>query len=1146
VVDWYVYDRTGNRFQEDHIVSSTNVFFSLIVCLIALTQAANAQTAGVQVREENIVLPTYLAGAPEPNPMFYFGRASQGAEGRVYPYPLYDTLTNKKVDKSYKMVYLENEYVRIGILPEIGGRVFEGLDKTNNYHFFYRQHVIKPALIGLIGAWISGGIEWNIPHHHRASTFLPVQYRVAANTDGSKTVWVGELEVRHRMRWAVGYTLYPGKAYMETKMRILNRTPVVHTMLCFANVAVHVNEDYQVIFPPSTQYGTHHHKREFTTWPVSTGRYGGADFSKGVDVSWFKNHDSSNSIFAWNYEDDFLAGYDHGKKAGTMAVADHNIVPGKKLWTWGNGPRGRMWDHILTDEDGPYIELMVGAYSDNQPDYTWLQPYEVKSFEQYWYPFRDIGGVKKANLQAAVNLASGKDGTAEVGFYTTSAHPAAMVTLTAGSQVLMKETVAINPAKPFLRQVKVPAGVDEHDLRAAISVKGKELVWYSPERLTQKPMPKAVEAPPAPQDIRTTEELYLTGLWIEQFHNPTLDPDPYWEEALRRDPGDVRANTALGINRLKKARFAESEKLFRKALERAADRHATPKDAEPTYYLGLALKAQGKLDDAFNAFFKSTWNLAWRAAGYYSLAEIAAARGDQEAALEYADRSLDANALNVRALNLKAALLRHLGRTKEAGDVLATAFRRTDPLDVRLIAERWLLVKSPEAAKEMAAAMNAHPATMAETASEYLNAGMWKDGAEVLSHVTEAAPDKNKISPVAYYYLGYFAERSGQAARAAEYYAQAMKQPPNYVFPFQYEMIDVLQSAMKANKGDARAPYYLGNLLYDWQPDEALKMWERSVALDGSFAIAHRNLGIAYSHMRTDGALNKAIAELERAVSMKSKYPIHFAELDQLYEAAGADPEKRLALLEENHTIVQQRDDALAREVALKVFAGKYDEAIRLMTGRQFSVWEGGSLNVAGDWTDAHVLRGRQRLAAKRFQEALDDFQAALKIPSNLPSERRGGGGDRNAEVLYWTGQAYAAMGEMERARQSWKEAASGGAPARRRPGGEGMPGSGGSQAYYQALSMKRLGENEKANELLREMVKSGTRALEQASARGDFFSSFGEKQSRRDVEASAHYQIALGALGLGEQERARQHFDQVMRSNPSHLGAKTLRADVR
>ena len=216
----------------------------------AIVSQAHAASDAVTITERDVTIPTYLAGDPDPNPIFYFGRASQGAQGRVYPYPLYDSLTGDKTDKTYKLIYLENEFVRIGILPEIGGRLFEAVDKTNNYDFIYHQHVIKPALIGLIGAWMSGGIEWNIPHHHRATTFLPVQSKIEENADGSKTVWVGELELRTRMRWAVGYTLYPGKSYLECKVRIINRTPFANTMLCFANVAVHANDNYQVIFPP--------------------------------------------------------------------------------------------------------------------------------------------------------------------------------------------------------------------------------------------------------------------------------------------------------------------------------------------------------------------------------------------------------------------------------------------------------------------------------------------------------------------------------------------------------------------------------------------------------------------------------------------------------------------------------------------------------------------------------------------------------------------------------------------------------------------------------------------------------------------------------------------------------------------------------
>ncbi len=1114
-----------------HATRSTSIVCLSLLMVVGLLSPA---PAAVSVKETNVVIPTYLAGAPEPNPMFFFGKASQGAEGRVYPYPLYDTLTGEKVDKTYKMIYLENEYVRIGILPEIGGRIFEGVDKTNGYNFFYRQHVIKPALIGLIGAWISGGVEWNIPHHHRASTFLPVQYSIEENADGSKTVWVGELEVRQRMRWAVGYTLRPGKSVLEASLRIVNRTPVVNTMLCFANAAVHANENYQIIFPPHTQYVTYHSKTTFASWPIATTRYSGADFTGGVDVSWYQNHINSNSMFAWNYEDGFFAGYDHGQEAGTMSVANQHVVPGKKFWTWGSGERGRMWDKILTDQDGPYIELMVGAYSDNQPDYSWLQPYEVKSFEMYWYPFRDIGGVKNANLDAAVNL-DVNDRLANVGFYTTSSYPKATVQLKLADRVLVKSTVAISPGKPYTKSVTLPEGADPNTLRAALLVNDKELVAYSPVRLEPKPMPTPVTAPPAPADIKTNEELYLTGLRIEQFHNPNLEPDPYWQEALRRDDGDVRVNTALGINYLKKAKYEEAEKLFRKALVRLTDRYTSPKDGEPLYYLGLTLKAQGKHDEAFEVFYKATWSMAWRAPAYYELAEIACQRGNMTEALDLVDRSLEANTLNIRAVNLKAAVLRHLGRSKEALQVLASSARRADPLDVRAMAERWLASDDRKSAQRMTDTMNAYPPTAQEVAAEYLDAGLWQDGWTVLAKVVEAAPDKAKVSPMVYYYLSYFADKMGQSFKALSYARQGQAASPEYVFPFQDEASAVLQHAMTIEPSDPKAPYYLGNLLYDWQPDKATALWEQSVSLDPKFAIAQRNLAIAYSHQKDEQALARAVACLEKAVSLPKTYAMHFTELDELYGTTGVAPEKRLGLLEKNEQVVAQRDDAMSRMIELKVVMGQYDEAIQLMTGRQFEVWEGGTLSVAESWADAHLLRGRQYVTAGKFQEALTDFQAAQEIPENLPSERRGTGG-RDAEAAYWTGIAQEGLGDLEKARQSWTQATES-SPGRGRWGGRG--GSGGSaQLYWQALSLRKLGQEQKATEMFQQLIQNGTNQL-QPRAESDFFASFGRQQSPQFRTANAHYLMGLGYVGLQDKEQAQEQFRAALRSNPSHLGAR-------
>ena len=1116
------------------------LFLSLAAVLLVGPSSWGAAPSPVKVWETKTVIPTYLAGEPERNPMFFFGRESQGAQGPVYPYPMYDSLTGKKVDKTYTVVYLENEYIRIGVLPEIGGRIFEGVDKTNNYNFIYRQHVIKPALIGLIGAWISGGVEWNIPHHHRASTFLPVQYKVEENQDGSKTVWVGELEVRQRMRWAVGYTLRPGKAYLEASIRILNRTPVVNTMLCFANLAVHTNQNYQVIFPPSTQFGVYHGKREFTAWPVSHTRYSGADFTKGVDISWYKNHIQANSVFAWNYEDDFFAGYDHGKEAGTMSVADHNIVPGKKFWTWGNGPSGRSWDKILTDDDGPYIELMVGGYSDNQPDYSWLQPYETRSFSMNWYPFRDIGGVKKANLDAAVNLEVAA-GSAKVGFYATSAHQAAEVMLKAGERVLLRETISIDPGKPYVKQVAVPDGIDQHDLVASISDGGRELVSYRPVRLTPQPTPKTVTPPAAPKDIKTNEELYLTGLRAQQFHDPVVDPIPYWEEALRRDPGDARVNTAMGITSFGKARYEEAEKYLRAALDRLTDRYTTPKDAEAIYYLGATLKAEGKTEEAYGYLYKATWSQAWKAAGYYSLAEIAASRGDMAASLDLVDRSIDSNALNIRAQNLKAAVLRHLGRPEEALRVVATASHRADPLDVRSMAEVWLASKTAAAGATLGYTMNAHPATAQETAAEYLDAGLWQDGTDVLLQMTAAASDKSKIHPMAYYYLGYFAGKLGQPQRASEYYGLAKAMPPDYVFPFENEEIDVLRQAVRANPRDARAAYYLGNLLYDWRPEEALKMWEASEAIDPSFAIVHRNLATAYMHRKSGSDLNGAIAELEKAVSLDRKYPLHFTELDELYEQAGTPLEKRLPLFEQNAAVVEQRDDAENRAIALKVALGRYDEAIGIMTGRPFAVAEGANLNVSEHWTDAHILRSRQRITAKRYQEALADLEAAVTIPPNLPVGLGDVVGARGAEVEYWTGAAYEGLGEHEKALAAWNKAAALQETGGRRRG----PVPAGAQPYYRALALEKLGRNDQAKAVFESLVASGTAALAQTAPAAGRGGRPGRAQSSRVRSANAHYLAGLGFLGLNEPARAKTELSQAVELSPDLLGARTALASM-
>jgi tetratricopeptide (TPR) repeat protein len=762
----------------------------------------------------------------------------------------------------------------------------------------------------------------------------------------------------------------------------------------------------------------------------------------------------------------------------------------------------------------------------------------------YWYPVRGISGVKNANLDAAVNLEVADERNARLGFYTTTSHAAATVLVRTGNRVLLQEDVPIDPGTPFVTTLEMPSGVDEYDLHASISVDGKELIAYSPTRQLPEPMPSAVEPPPPPEQIPAVEELYLAGLRIAQFHNPALDPEPYWEEALRRDPGFSSANMALGVLALERARYDEAEGYLRAAVDRVTAQHTTPKDAEPLYYLGVVLNMQRKFDEAVDVLSRATWNAEWKAAAHFSLAELATLRGDLETALSHVDRSIAANALNIRALTLRASLLRHVGRRDDAVHVLEHARDFTDPLDVRLLAERWLLSGESDAGADLDLTLRDHSATGLETAVEYMNAGLWADAAALLDRQAAASEDAGSVSPMVYYYRGFVAEALGASEEAVQHYHTAKALPPDYVFPFQQEAVAVLRRAIEASPDDARARYYLGNLLFDWQPEEAVRLWEESASLDHTFPIVFRNLALAWSHRGGQGSLDSAIALMETAVSLSDSYPIHFFELDRLYEAAGRSPELRLEMLELHLASIIQRDDATARVINLKIVTGKADEAIELLSGRVFDIWEGGARFNPGDaWTNAHLIRGRQHLRAGAFDDAAEDFEAALIFPANLRAQESGNMAPRLAEVTYWIGIAHEAMGDAGRAEEIWRRITT--LEFQPPRGGRTMSVNQGAQLYHQARSLEKLGLEEEAAGIFRELRWAGEALQADTPEAVGYFSSFGQRQSQRVTLASAHYLTGLGHLGLGQLEVARNQFESALDASPDHLGARMALSEM-
>src|SRR6266550_2722025 len=269
---------------------SSRVRLSATRVSMAVSNAPDMEGAkDVHVRVEEIVIPTYLPAMPDKNPMFLEKRVYQGSSGKVYPLPFTDRIAEKPVDRKWKAVWIENEFIRAMVLPEIGGRIHVLQDKTNGYDAIYNQPVIKPALVGLAGPWISGGIEFNWPQHHRPATFLPLDFKIEEHADGSKTIWCSDHDPMARMKGMHGVCLHPGRSYLELKVRAYNRTPFVQTFLWWANVATRVHEGYQSFFPPDVYYVADHARRSMSEYPLCQGRYYGVDYGergrKGVPQS---------------------------------------------------------------------------------------------------------------------------------------------------------------------------------------------------------------------------------------------------------------------------------------------------------------------------------------------------------------------------------------------------------------------------------------------------------------------------------------------------------------------------------------------------------------------------------------------------------------------------------------------------------------------------------------------------------------------------------------------------------------------------------------------------------------------------------------------------------------------------------------------
>ena len=992
----------------------------------------------VKAWRETVTIPTYEAGAPEKNPIFLEKRVYQGSSGVVYPYPVIESISDKKVDKEYDAVWLENEYIKVMVLPQLGGRIHMAYDKIAKRHFIYYNQVIKPALVGLAGPWISGGIEFNWPQHHRPSTFMPVDCTIEEHSDGSITVWCNEMERMFHQRAQAGFTLHPGCAYLEIRGVLCNRSELPQTFLWWANPAVKVNDAYQSVFPPDVNAVFDHGKRAVSTFPIATGVYYKMDYSAGVDISNYKNIKVPTSYMVAKSKYDFEGGYENDTNCGMLHVADHRVSPGKKQWTWGNGDFGRAWDRNLTDEDGPYIELMAGVYTENQPDFSWLMPGEEKSFVQYFFPYRELGVVKNASKDIVLNLDPYGSDKVRIRIFATSRQELPVTLRSDGGRVVYEKDIVLSPERVF-DEIVSTGGVPYGQL----TLQAGALSWH-PEASGNE-IPPAAEAALLPSQIDTCEQLYLTGLHLEQYRHASWSALDYYEEALRRDPQDVRCNNAVGLWYLRRGRFAKAEPYLRTAVKVLCKRNPNPYDGEPLYNLGLCLKYQGKAKEAYDWFYKSSWNAAWQEAGYLACSRISCSEGRFEDALWEVDRALWRGWHNHQARALKAAVLRRIGRTDEA---LALISESLD-IDKFNFGCQWLrCLITNENIATFAALMRDECENYDEVALDFCAAGL-RDEADALWAL---GASRNALSEMSYYYWSYYCDVMPQAGNGS------------IAFPNRLEAIATLE----AKPQDPRAAWLLGNLWYDKrQYDQAVVCWEHAVALEDKFPAAWRCLALAYYNKQHDAA--KALDAMERAYRLDESDARILMELDQLHKKLGTPAQQRLDCLQAHRKQVESRDDLVLEEITLLNDLGRYDEAKTRLDAHIFHPWEGGEGKVPAQYQRCRVELARQAMEEDRCKDAIALLEECLKYPRHLGEGKLYGAQEQ--DFYYWLGCAWKRAGDDDKASACWQKASEGNLePVPALYYNDAKP----EKIYYQGLALKALGRDDEAEVKFRKLTDYG------------------------------------------------------------------------
>ncbi len=973
------------------------------------------------VREASLTLPTYRIKGANRNPVF----RSQYGVAHIYPYTLLDDIESTCANRTYRTLELENQYLRVTVLPELGGRVYSVFDKVSQCEVFYKNPTVRFAPLAIRGAFFSGGVEFSFPVAHAPTTCDKVHWVIRENDDGSASVSVGALEHMSGLRWTVTLTLYADRCALAQDVWLFNPGTVPGRYHYWTNASLDANEGTEFIYP--LERARSYEFAGTASWPVARldlilddaglpGMEGvpmwpASRLHEPINFRWQKNMLAQVSVFGRNVASDYFGAWQHKVDHGYAHVASCRDVSGMKLWSWGNAAVGVVNQTALTDDGSLYAETQCGAM-ETQLDFDFLPPGGSRGWREWWIPLRGLGGLTCASetIGAKINLVPIGEGdlvNLVVALCPAEAYESARVRVTIPGKILLEETFSASPRQPWSSGVRLPM-VEIADNPITLVVEdslGRVLLENTLSREPGNPPPISSGARSEPT---TGDDLYRLGLEFENLDNREQARDAY-VRALQLQDDQAGAHLRYALLLLRAAQYAEADAHFSRAVELGVP--------EAAYYRGLIAVHEGRWDAAEEQFESGERSHPVAIACKLGLAKCAMRKKDWDRAISLLRAACEPDGLHeVAAATLMGIALRHGGRMQEAHAELERVLRR-DPLNYPALHEmaRMDQAERPDALGRLQRFLADDDQLALDLGGYYMDAGLPEEASELLLAAWSQQP-----RAMTAYLLALLSHETGETSAQKSWLEEARHACMEFGFPSRLEEVAALRWALEQDPQDPRAKYLLGNFLYAHeQYDEAIQLWTDAARKLEPYDVLFRNLGLAAWQRKKDAST--AIEWFEKALALNPGNQDLYLLLDEVYKSQCLAA-KRDQLLEKMRLLPEPREDIRKHGIRMMVELGHHQEAIDLMTTQRFVPLEMDQ-SFHDVYVEALMLRARDHLSAGRTEEAVLDYQRMLDYPENLgvgaPTTRA------QAHIYYGLGLAYEKLGRYRPALKAWREAAS-------------------------------------------------------------------------------------------------------------------------